>query len=307
MQIIKKKRYDACMKLDLLTLKLFVRILEEGTISQAAEREHIAAAAVSRRIADLEQSLNTTLLLRTNKGVSPTAAGLELLYRSRALLNSAQEIETRLQAFSQGQQGLVHILANTSAISQFLAEPLGEFGRLHPAIPLQLEEQTSLDIIRALAEGKADLGVFTRLPYAADIEAYPFRSDKLVVLVPINHPLAQHEKIRFEQTLEHEQITLLTGTQLHYQITKTAMEANRSVRIRTEVSGYDAMCLLINAGMGIGILPRKSASIYQIPNTRVIELDEEWSQREILIGVRRRSDLQPSAESLLSFLLESGA
>ena len=131
------------MKLDLLTLKLFVRILEEGTISQAAEREHIAAAAVSRRIADLEQSLNTTLLLRTNKGVSPTAAGLELLYRSRALLNSAQEIETRLQAFSQGQQGLVHILANTSAISQFLAEPLGEFGRLHPAIPLQLEEQTS--------------------------------------------------------------------------------------------------------------------------------------------------------------------
>ncbi len=106
------------------------------------------------------------------------------------------------------------------------------------------------------------------------------------------------------QTFKHE---WLTGTQLHYQITKIAMEANRSVRIRTEVSGYDAMCLLINAGMGIGILPHKSASIYQIPNTRVIELDEEWSQREILIGVRRRSDLQPSAESLLSFMLESGA
>ena len=147
--------------------------------------------------------------------------------------------------------------------------------------------------------------MFTRLPYAADIQAYPFRSDKLVVLAPIHHPLARHEKVRFEQTLEHEQITLLSGTQLHSQITKTAMEANRSVRIRTEVSGYDAMCLLINAGMGIGILPRKSASIYQIPNTRMIELDETWSQREILIGVRRRDDLQPSAETLLSFLLDS--
>src|SRR5690606_23703552 len=293
------------MKLDLLTLKLFVRVLEEGTISQAAEREHIAAAAVSRRIADLEQALNTTLLVRTNKGVSPTAAGLELLYRSRALLNSVEDIESRLQAYSQGQQGLVHILANTSAISQFLPAPLGEFGRLHPSIRLQLEEKTSLDIICALADGKADLGVFTRLPYDADIEAYPFRSDELVVLAPLDHPLARYERLRFEQTLEHEQITLLPGTQINYQITKVAMEANRSVRVRTEVSGYDAMCLLVNAGMGIAILPRESASIYQIPNTRMIELDETWSQREILIGVRRRDDLQPSAETLLSFLLDS--
>ncbi|HRL21088.1 MAG TPA: LysR substrate-binding domain-containing protein [Alcaligenes sp.] len=295
------------MKLDLLTLKLFVRVLEEGTISQAAEREHIAAAAVSRRIADLEQSLHTTLLVRTNKGVSPTAAGLELLYRSRALLNSAQDIESHLLAYSQGQQGLVHILANTSAISQFLPTPLGLFGRQHPGIHLQLEEKTSLDIIRALAEGKADLGVFTRLPYDADIQAYPFRSDKLVVLVPNDHPLACHERLRFEQTLEHEQITLLPGTQINYQITKVAMEANRSVRVRTEVSGYDAMCLLVNAGMGIAILPRESAHIYHVPNTRMLELDEDWSQRELLIGVRRHRELQPSAQTLLNFLLGSPA
>ena len=295
------------MKLDLLTLKLFVRVLEEGTISQAAEREHIAAAAVSRRIADLEQALNTTLLVRTNKGVSPPAAGRALLYRSRALLNSVEDIESRLQAYSQGQQGLVHILANTSAISQFLPAPLGEFGRLHPSIRLQLEEKTSLDIIRALADGKADLGVFTRLPYDADIEAYPFRSDELVVLAPLDHPLARYERLRFEQTLEHEQITLLPGTQINYQITKVAMEANRSVRVRTEVSGYDAMCLLVNAGMGIAILPRESARIYKVPQTRMIELEDDWSRRDILIGVRRRRDLQPSAQTLLNFLLETAA
>jgi DNA-binding transcriptional LysR family regulator len=291
------------MQFDLLTLKLFVRTVEEGTISQAAGREHIAAAAVSRRISDLELALNTTLLYRTNKGVSPTPAGLELLYRSRALLNSAEDIQTRMQGYSQGQKGLIHILANTSAITQFLPEPIGVFASRHPEIRLQLEELDSLSITRSIAEGKADLGVFTRLPYDAEIEVYPFRRDELAVLVPQGHPLASQSSVAFEQTLEHEHISLFAGTQLNYQITKSAMEQGRSVRLRTEVSGYDAMCLLINAGMGIGILPRESVKIYQVPNTRLLGLNEAWAARDILIGVKKRGELQPSAETLLQFLL----
>ena len=96
------------LSMDLISLRLFVRVVEEGTISLAAQREHIAAAAISRRIADLEDQLNTPLLRRTNKGVHPTQAGLELLYRARSVLNSVENIKTHIQGYSQGQQGHIH-------------------------------------------------------------------------------------------------------------------------------------------------------------------------------------------------------
>lgn len=293
----------SCMKLDLLTLKLFVRVLEEGTISKAAELEHIASAAVSRRLADLEHHLDTPLLYRTNKGISPTPAGVELLYRARALLNNAYDLETRLHAYAKGQHGQVHIMANTSAVTQFLPAVLGQFAQQFPQVQLQLEEKSSLDIINALSEGKTELGIFTRLPFQASIETFTFRHDELVVLVPQSHPLAKYTEIDFIQTLDYAHISLFAGTHIHYQISKIAMEHNRALSIQTEVSGYDAMCLLINAGIGIGILPRESTQIYHIPNTRTIALRDAWRSRELLVGVRKQSELSPSAASLLALLL----
>ncbi len=296
-----------CMKLDPVTLKLFVRVLEEGTISRAAEREHIAAAAVSRRIAELEEGLQTALLARSNKGVTPTAAGLELLYHARALLNSIDTIETRLKTYAQEQRALVHILANPTAIIQFLPEPLGSFARQYPDIRVQLEEQTSVEIVRKIEAGKGDLGIFTDLPYDAQIETYRFRQDELVLLVPADHPLAKYQSVAFAQTLGYEHISLLSGTQINYQITKAAMEAETPLRLRTVVSGYDAMCLLINAGMGIGVLPYQSVGAYQIPNTVIVPLQDEWRRRDIVIGIRDRRGLHAAAQSLLQFLLPADA
>ena len=296
-----------CMKLDPVTLKLFVRVLEEGTISRAAEREHIAAAAVSRRIAELEEGLQTSLLARSNKGVTPTAAGLELLYHARALLNSLDTIETRLKAYAQEQRALVHILANPTAIIQFLPEPLGCFARRHPDIRVQLDEQTSVEIVRKIEAGKGDLGIFTDLPYDAQIETYRFRQDELVLLAPADHPLAKHTSVAFAQTLAYEHISLLSGTQINYQITKAAMEADMPLRLRTVVSGYDAMCLLINAGMGIGVLPYQSVGVYQIPNTVIVPLQDAWRHRDIVIGIRDRRRLHVAAQSLLQFLLPDDA
>ena len=292
------------MTLDLFSLKLFVRVLEEGTISQAAEREHIVPAAVSRRIAELEERLQTQLLVRSNKGVEPTAAGLELLYHARSLLNSATTLEARIRSYTEQQDAQVHILANTSAITQFLPEPLGLFSQQHPRIRLQLSEQRSLAIVQQIEANNADLGIFTLLPFDAQIETFSFRQDKLVLLVPDNHPLAARRAISFEETLQYEHVSLFTGSQINYQITKAAMEANLTLRLRTVVSGYDAMCLLINARMGIGVLPRESVKVYNVPNTVVLELENEWTQRELVIGVRKLNELTPAARQLLDFLLQ---
>lgn len=234
--------------MDLISLRLFVRVVEEGTISLAAQREHIAAAAISRRIADLETQLNTPLLRRTNKGVHPTQAGLELLYRARSVLNSVQNIKTHIQGYSQGQQGHIHLLANISAISQHLPQRLAQFMAQHPAVRLKIEEKNSTDIVYAIEKSQADIGIYTDLPHNADLDSAFFRTDTLGVLVNKQHPLAlaNHQSLFFKQCLDYEHIVLRTGTQINYQITKVAMEANRSIAVRAEIDSYETMCLLIN-------------------------------------------------------------
>lgn len=292
------------MKLDLLSLKLFVRVVEEGTIARAAEREHIVAAAISRRLSDLEQAFGTALLRRSNKGIEATPAGMSLLYMSRKLLNNLDDIQTQMQEFAQGHKGSVNILANISAITQFVPDAIKTFSLRYPHIRLNLEEQNSLAIARGLAEGIAEIGIFTRLPHDSSIETFPFKTDRLVVLVPAWHVLASRESVSFRDTLPYEHVSLYPGTQLNYQLTKVAGELNATLKLRTAVSGYDAMCLLINAGLGVGVLPDTSARIYQIPNTVIVPLDEPWARREIIVGVKSRQTLLPAAALMLDHLLQ---
>lgn len=294
--------------MDLISLRLFVRVVEEGTISLAAQREHIAAAAISRRIADLEEQLNTPLLRRTNKGVHPTQAGLELLYRARSVLNSVADIKTHIQGYSQGQQGHIHLLTNISAIAQDLPKLLADFIALHPAIHLKIEEKNSTDIVYAIAKSQADIGIYTDLPHDADIQHALFRHDSLGLLVPKDHPLAlalaETQALFFKDCLNYEQIVLRSGTQINYQLTKVAMEANRSIPIRAEVDNYETMCLLINAGTGsyVGVLPYQSSLTFNLPNTQFIALKDSWAQRKLLIAVRNKNELSGSAALLFEFL-----
>lgn len=288
--------------MDLISLKLFIRVIEEGTISQAAQREHIAAAAVSRRIAELENELNTPLLRRTNKGVSPTQAGLELLYRARSILNSVQDLKAHIHGYSQGEQGHIHILANISAISQKLPQLLAQFIVQHPAVHLKIEEKNSLNIVYDIEKSQADIGIYTDLPHDADIQSSFFRTDALGLLVNKAHCLAQYDELFFEQALDYEQIVLRSGTQINYQITKVAMAANRSINVKAEIDSYEAMCLLINANMGIGVLPYQSSLTFHIPNTHFIHLKDHWAQRNLLVAVRRKNELSASAKLLFDFL-----
>ncbi|WP_160109653.1 LysR family transcriptional regulator [Pseudomonas izuensis] len=295
------------MKLDPVSLRLFVSVVEEGTIAAAAKREHIAAAAVSKRLSELEELLDSKLLNRTNKGITPTDAGLSLLFMARSVLNNLNEIVVQMRDYSHGRRGSVHVLANISAITQFLPGLIKSFMDLYPLINVSLEEKQSLAITKAVAENRADIGIFTRLPHGADIEVFPFRTDRLVLLVPNGDPLAERQSVKFSETLEHEHIALRSGTHLNFQLIKAANDLGRSLKIRMEVSSYDAMCLMVQAGLGIGIMPEGSARIYRMDSAKVIRLDETWASRELSVCVRSREALSGVAGLFLDHLLEGQA
>lgn len=148
-------------RIDLTSLQLFVAVCELGSIGRAAEREFIAASAISKRLSDLEATLGTTLLYRHARGVDLTPAGESLLHHARSVLYSLEKMQGELSEYADGVRGHVRVHANISAIVQFLPEDLGVFTRAHEAIKIDLEEHLSSEVIRAVQEGAADLGCAT--------------------------------------------------------------------------------------------------------------------------------------------------
>ena len=131
------------MKLDPTSLQLFVSVVEEGTIAAAGEKEHIAPAAISKRIADLEELLGSDLLRRSNKGVEPTPAGAALVNIARRILHDLDDAYHQIREYASGVRGTVRVFANISSITQFLPEAFTVFMKEHPTVRLELQSTTA--------------------------------------------------------------------------------------------------------------------------------------------------------------------
>lgn len=291
------------LRLDPTSLQLFIAVLEEGTIAAAAEREHIAAAAVSKRISEIEAQLRTQLLNRTNKGIEPTAAGIALLGLARRALHELDDISVQMQEYASGMRGHVRIFANISAITQFLPAEIKSFLAEYPQIQVNLEEKISTAVTKAVAENAADIGIFIMQPHGHQLEVFPYHEDKLVLITPADHPLATRKAISFADTLEYDYVGLHTGSTINLQLQNAASELGRLVRFSIQVTSYDALCLMVGSGLGIGILPEGVARTYtKTLRLRAIPLNEPWTKRELKICVRSFDALPVAAKLLVNHL-----
>ncbi|WP_322050193.1 LysR family transcriptional regulator [Paraburkholderia bannensis] len=296
------------MKLDPVSLSLFIAVVEEGSIAAAAEREHIAAPAISKRISALEESLRTTLLTRHHKGIEPTAAGYALLNLSRRAVNYLDDIHTEMLDYASGTRGQVRVFSNISAITQFLPDDLSTFLEGHPAVEIRLEERNSLVTLRSVAENAADVGIFTVEPHAEAVETLSYEEDELSVVVRRDHPLAGKKSVRFEETLAWDFVGLRTGSAINTQLTQVANRLQKDFRLRIQVTGYDALCLMVSAGLGIAIAPRSLTKLFvRRLGVTEVSLAEPWARRRLGIAIRNRESLSPAAEALVSHLQDRAA
>ncbi len=296
------------MKLDPVSLSCFLSTVEEGTIAHAAAREHIVPSAISKRIAELEEVLQTKLLTRTNKGVEPTTAGLALVTLARGLLHDIDDVVAQMRDHARGMRGHIRVVANISAITQRLPGDIKSFLAQYPEVAIRLAEMTSGPITRAVADNDADVGVFVEGLHADGIETFPYHSDELIVITPKQHPLARRRSLSFVETLPFDYVGLHTGSAINAQLVKMASTANMTLRLRIQVTSYSALCLMVEAGLGIGILPSLSARPYvDTLRIRAIPLDEPWRRRQLLIGVRSYPSLSTAAKLFVDHLLRRPA
>ena len=293
------------MRFDLTDLRLFLHVVEAGSITHGAERMNLAIAAASTRIRHMEVSLGTPLLSRERQGVRPTEAGRTLLHHARMLLQQADRMRGDLAEYADGLRGQVRLMSNTNALTEFLPEPLSAFLASHPQINIDLEERLSDEIVAAVADGTADVGIVAGTVEVAGLEVLPFRVDRFVLVVATNHPLSAVEQIAFAKVLDFDFVGLDRASALQRFLSEKAERIGRRLRLRVQLRGFDAVCRLVECDVGIGIVPATTAERHaKTMSIHRIELIDEWAVRKLTICVRRQADLPAYARELVRHLAE---
>jgi len=291
------------MPFDLADLSLFRHVIEAGSITHGAARAHLALAAASTRIRNMEEALGVVLLRRGRQGVTPTQAGRTLLQHARAILRQAERLREDLGAYGGGLAGQIRVLSNTNALTEFLPEALSSFLAAHPNVSVDLEERLSDEIVGLIAEGVADLGIVAGTVDAGALETYPFRRDRFVLVVAREHPLAQRAKIGFEEVLAHDFVGLDRASALQRFLAGKAVRIGRPLRLRVQLRSFDAVCRLVECNVGIGIVPETTARrVAKTMAIAAVPLTDSWAVRELAICIRDMKELPLYARQLVEHL-----
>jgi DNA-binding transcriptional LysR family regulator len=298
------------MRFDLVTLNLVLAIAETRSITRGAEREHLALAAASKRLSDLETRLGVPLFERRARGVELTAAGHALVRHIRSLHASLHAMEAEVAEHSHGLRGHLRLVANASAIAECLPPDLAAFSRAHPDIRITLEDQTSAELQRSVAEGRADVGIFVPPLLESRLRTWRYREGTLVVITPQGHALADRAqaqgRVRFADLLDFDFVGQHTGAALQQMLLAHATEQGRPLRTRMQVRGFDAIAQLVEAGLGVALMPSAVAErLARLFRLTLVALDEPWAQREYLVGVREQAVLPAVVRRFVDFLCPS--
>lgn len=286
------KRLHLIRQVDLFTLRLFLTAVEEQQIGRAAARENISASTATKRIQDLEEIAGVQLLERTPKGVVTSPAGLVLARYLRSIFGQLDEMRAEIDAFTEGVRGEVTLASARSIIAPFLARELGEYARDFPRVDLVVREVENAEIIQALRQGEADLGVFAAAHELdlAGLDVLPYRKDRLVAVVPAGHALAQRQSVTFEDLLPENLVTVDAMLGAFH---AAARRLGREFTPKYSVRSAGVAISLVQAGLGVTVQPECLLGLEMFDRATAIDLAEPWASRSInLATVSGRS---PSA------------
>jgi molybdate transport repressor ModE-like protein len=292
------------MRFDLVDLRLFLHVAEAQSITHGAARAGMALASASERIRAMEDALGVPLLERKRRGIELTPAGSALVHHARIVTQQLERMRGELTEYASGLRGRVRLLSNTAATAEFLPVSLGAFLSAHPTIDIDLEERPSREIVRAVAEGFADIGIVAdAVDPAAELETYPFAEDRLVLVAPRQHALSRRRAIAFRDTLEHDYVGLGAGNALQEHIDDHAARAGFRLRLRVRLAGFDAVCRVVESGIGLAVVPATAAHrCRRSMAIRIVPLTDAWALRHLTICIRSFRALPAHAQSLVEHL-----
>ena len=291
------------IRLDIPSLEIFVAAVDEKSLSRAAERENVVTSAASKRVAELERQLGTVLLRRHGRGVEPTPAGAVLYQRARAILRSLKLAEDAVTAFSPQGVPKVRLAANRSTIIQFLPADIAGFLARQPGLHIDLLEAVSGDIPRLVIEGEADLGIYHATSASPGVASFPYRSDRVTLVVPRRHRLAERGAVFLEEAIDDEFIGYFPRHSYEAFLDLAQRSLSRPLTVTFQVRDYEARCSMVAEGLGIAMIPEHVAQAH-IKSLGLVRLalKDDWAARQFFVCVRDEASLPEPAAALLAHL-----
>ena len=291
------------MHFDLPDLRLFIHIAESPSLTQGARKAFLSPAAASARIKALDGQLGSRLLYRDSRGVELTPAGQRLLQHARLIMRQVDYLKSEFTEYGTDAAGHIRIFANTTAVTEFLPEVLAGFLAERPGVTVDLQERLSRDIVRGVLDGAADLGIIAGPVQAPGLQVLHFSTDRLVLSVPLGHALAQRQSVSFNDTLAYQHIGLHEGSTLLSFLREQVEKLGGNLALRIQVSSFEAICRMIEGGVGIGIIPESAARRHsRTMQLAILQLDEASAVRERSMPVRELDALPGSVRALIERL-----
>jgi DNA-binding transcriptional LysR family regulator len=287
-------------RFDLTTLRLFVMVVDGGSLTAGAARLGISVAAASKRVAELESHVGHALLERSKQGTVPTAAGRTMQRHAIELVGRLEQLAAAMADFHRGARGHLRLWANTSAFGGFLPELLADYTKTHPNVAIDLEDVLSEDAARAVTTGTAELAVIGENTPTDRLHRIVCHTDELVLLVPATHRLARLKRLALAQALEYDHVALGHSTSLTRHIAAAADAAGCRMRVRVQVRSFDTLSRMVAAGLGVAILPRTGAAPFAAAlGLRLLPLEGAWALRRLILAMRNREQLSGPARSFV--------
>ena len=287
-------------RFDLVSLRLFVAVVDAGSLTAGAERFGISLAAASRRISELEHHCGKALLQRSQRGVTATLEGQAVHRHAIALVASLERLALAVDDMHAVAGGLLRLCANPSALGGFLPAVLAAYAIRFPEVRIDLEDALSEDAVRMVASGTAELAVIGDNTPREGLETLVCDVDEVVLITPAGHPLAGSAAVAFERALDFDFVSLGRTASLTRKISAAAEANGRNLRIRVQARSFDSMCRMVAAGLGVTVLPRAGASLFaNALGLKVMALEGFDVKRRLLLAMRSRATLSPAALALV--------
>lgn len=293
------------MRFDLTDLRLFLAVVDAGSITHGAAEAGMSLPAASERLRDMEAAGEVLLLRRGRRGVELTEAGEALAHHARTILHQMAQMRGELGRYAKGLRASVRILANTAGISEFLPERLAPWMTANPQVDIELKERQSSEITRSIAAGFAEIGVLSSVAGTEGLTLRPFAIDRLVAVFATDHALAGNRQLRFADLLDHQFVGLMDGA-LQKHIEMQAARLGARIRLRVALRSFEGICRMAGEGVGIGVVPEKAARHWKrSAQMDFARLSDDWATRRLSIAVRNEAELTPAALSLFDHLTSS--
>lgn len=296
------------MRFDLTDMQLMVNVAGAQSLTKGAERSFLSLPAASNRVKNLEGHLGTALLYRNSQGVTLTPSGETFVKHARIVLRQLEHLRGDIGEYASGVKGRVRVFANTTAMNEFMPNILGRYLAHHPDVNVELRERLSYLVVKAVADGSADIGISAQTAGGENVEFLPYRTDRLMLVTHVDHGLAASDAVDFNETLAYDYVGLSEASAIHAFLLQAADDLGRVLRFRVEVGNFEGACRMIAAQVGIGVIPESAARRYakNLP-LKMIALNDDWAMRRLQICVKQFDRLPVFAKELVSMLVKDGS